>query len=106
MKWKYKISLPNVNPQLIHHTQMYIDSEIIRRSDPRVPFKTGNLKRSGILGTRIGTGVIQYTAPYAKIQYLNGRSNGQRDRKWTRRTWISDGKTILRNAQKIINGGR
>jgi len=85
---------------------MYIDSEILRCSDPRVPFKTGNLKRSGILGTRVGTGVIRYTVPYAKTQYFKGHANGQRGRKWIRRTWISDGKIIIKNAQKILSGGR
>ena len=106
MKWKYKLNLPEINPQRVRQAQMYIDNEILRRSDPRVPFKTGNLKRSGILGTRAGTGIIRYTAPYAKSQYFNGRANGQRGRKWIRRTWISDGKIIIKNAQKIINGER
>ena len=70
MKWKYKININGVNPEKIHRTQMYIDSEIIKRSEPYVPLKTGSLKRSGITGTRVGTGVIKYTAPYAKRQYF------------------------------------
>ena len=64
------------------------------------------LKRSGITGTCVGTGIIKYTAPYAKRQYFCGNSSGQRGRKWVRRMWTSKGKKILKDAQKMINGGR
>ena len=36
--------------------QKIVDSEVLRRSDPYVPFKTGYLKSSGIRGTKIGSG--------------------------------------------------
>lgn len=104
MKWKYKININGVNPEKIHRTQMYIDSEIIKRSEPYVPLKTGSLKRSGITGTRIGTGVIKYTTPYAKRQYFTGKSSVQRGRKWVKRMWLSQGKNIIKNANKILNG--
>ncbi len=104
MKWDFKLNLKGVSPEKIHRTQMYIDSEILRRSDPLVPIKTGSLKRSGITGTRVGTGVIKYTAPYAKPQYFKGKSSGQRGRLWVRRMWTSQGKDIVRNAKKILNG--
>ena len=106
MRWKYKLKIKGVAPEKIHRTQMFVDSEILRNSDPLVPFDTGSLKRSGITGTRVGTGIIKYTAPYAKPQYFKGRSNGQRGRKWTRRMWTSKGKKIMKDAQKMINGGR
>lgn len=106
MRWKYKLKLNGISPQKIQRTQMFIDSEILRNSDPLVPFDTGSLKRSGITGTRIGTGIIKYTAPYAKKQYFKGRSSGQRGKKWVRRMWISKGKKILKDADKMINGGR
>lgn len=32
--------------------QKIVDSEVLRRSDPYVPFKTGYLKSSGIRGTK------------------------------------------------------
>ena len=64
------------------------------------------LKRSGITRTRVGTGIIRYTAPYAKRQYFCGNSSGQRGRKWVRRMWTSKGKKILKDAQKMINRGR
>ncbi len=104
MKWDFKLKLNGVSPEKIHRTQMYVDSEILRRSDPLVPFQTGSLKRSGITGTRVGTGIVKYTAPYAKRQYFAGKSSGQRGRKWVKRMWLSQGKHIIKNANKILNG--
>ena len=104
MKWDFKLKLNGVSPEKIHRTQMYVDSEILRRSDPLVPFQTGSLKRSGITGTRIGTGMVKYTAPYAKRQYFAGKSSGQRGRKWVKRMWLSQGKQIVKSANKILNG--
>ena len=104
MKFDFKLKLNGVNPEKINRTQMYVDSEVLRRSDPLVPFKTGSLKRSGITGTRIGTGVVKYTAPYAKRQYFAGKSSGQRGRLWVRRMWTSQRKDIVKNANKILNG--
>ncbi|MDE6035729.1 MAG: minor capsid protein [Ruminococcus sp.] len=104
MKFNFKLKLNGVNPEKIHRTQIYVDSEILRRSDPLIPFQTGSLKRSGITGTRIGTGVVKYTAPYAKRQYFAGKSSSQRGRLWVRRMWISQRKDIVKNANKILNG--
>ena len=105
----YQLNLNSINkstPNKINKAQKYIDSEILRRSDPLVPFRTGSLKRSGITGTKIGTGVIEYTTPYAKKQYFKGRATGQRGRYWVRRMWTSEKPDILGNAQKIIDKGK
>ncbi len=57
--------------------QQYVDSEVLRLSDPYVPMLTGTLKKSGTLGTVIGSGVVEYTAPYAKEQYYNNAGRGK-----------------------------
>lgn len=57
--------------------QKIIDSEVLRRCDPYVPMQTGSLKRSGISGTVIGSGVVEYTAPYAKKQYYLNKGTGR-----------------------------
>ena len=106
IKCKYKLKIRGITPEKIHRTQAFIDSEILRNSDPFVPFDTGSLKRSGITGTRVGTGIIRYTAPYAKKQYFCGSSSDQKGRKWVRRMWASKGKKVIKEAQKMINGGR
>ncbi len=58
-------------------TQKYIDSEVLRLSEPYVPFRNGKLIESGTLGTVIGSGVVEYTAPYAKEQYYNNAGRGE-----------------------------
>jgi len=57
--------------------QKFIDSEVLRLSDPYVPFRTGMMKKSGITGTVIGSGVVEYTAPYAKPQYYTNAGLGK-----------------------------
>lgn len=58
------------------NAQKFIDSEVLRRTDPYVPYRNGILKGSGKLGTVIGSGVVEYTAPYAKDQYYNNKGKG------------------------------
>lgn len=57
--------------------QKAIDSEVLRRSDPYVPFDTGFLKKSGILATKIGSGLVEYNAPYADEQYYHNDGRGK-----------------------------
>lgn len=57
--------------------QKALDSEVLRRSDPYVPMRTGVLKKSGIIGTKIGSGLVQYVAPYARRQYYNNAGRGR-----------------------------
>ncbi len=51
--------------------QAYVDSEVLRYDSPLVPFQTGMLEKSGILGTDVGSGVVEYIAPYAAHQYYD-----------------------------------
>lgn len=59
------------------NTQKFIDSEVLRLTDPYVPYRNGKLKESGTLGTVIGSGIVEYTAPYAKNQYYNNKGKGK-----------------------------
>ena len=38
--------------------QKFVDSEVLRLSDPYIPMQSGMLKTSGILGTTIGSGEV------------------------------------------------
>jgi hypothetical protein len=49
--------------------QKFIDSEVLRKSEPYIPMDTGKLKQSGISGTTIGSGKVVYNSPYARYQY-------------------------------------
>lgn len=59
------------------NAQKFVDSETLRLCDPYVPMLTGMLKKSGILGTVVGSGVVEYTAPYAKLQYYTNAGRGK-----------------------------
>lgn len=86
---------------LFRKTQEYVDSSVLRYCDPLVPMRTGVLKRSGVLGTVIGTGLVRYIAPYAKKQYYENRGTGQRGKMWFERMKGKRKKTILKGAAKF-----
>lgn len=80
--------------------QKFVDSEVLRLSDPYVPFKTGMLKKSGISGTVIGSGVVEYTAPYAKRQYYTNSGNGLRGKLWFERMKADHKDEIMKKAKE------
>ena len=61
---------PRMN-EMLSKKQEIVDSEVLRLCGPLVPKRTGALERSGTLGTVIGSGEVQYIAPYARAQYYN-----------------------------------
>lgn len=84
--------------------QMIIDSEVLRRSDPLVPLKTGQLKQSGTRSTKLSSGIVRYNTPYARKMYYNPQYNfneaPQRGGKWFERMKASHKKEILEVARK------
>lgn len=85
--------------------QKYVDSEVLRLCSPLVPFDTGNLEKSGKLGTVVGSGEVKYIAPYAAYQYYNtseSRSyDGNRGGNWFERMKASSLDDIKAGAEKI-----
>lgn len=59
------------------NAQKFVDSETLRLCDPYVPRCDGDLIKSGIEGTVIGSGVVEYIAPYAKRQYYTNAGRGK-----------------------------
>lgn len=106
MSLTFKITMPQVQQlqKRLQPVQKYVDSEILRKCDPYIPFKTGMLRDSGVLGTKIGSGRIRYLAPYARKQYYKGLSTGKRGRYWVKRAMTAHGDAIQRSTQKILNG--
>lgn len=49
--------------------QKFVDSEVLRLSEPYTPALNLVLARSGVTATKIGSGVVEYNAPYARYQY-------------------------------------
>jgi hypothetical protein len=92
--------------------QKFIDSEVLRYSEPFTPLLTGTLIKSGILGTVIGSGKVSWIMPYAKRQYYRGRRPGTqqagplRGRYWFERMKAIRGKTIIAGAKKLAGGAQ
>lgn len=101
------VILPEINriESRVKKVQRFVDSEVLRRCDPLVPFKSGSLKKSGRQGTKVGSGQVRYIAPYARHQYYNGRVSVTRGRKWFQRMKSEQGQAILEAAQRMLKGG-
>lgn len=114
-----KIVLPNGNVTLefrpdfgarmsgkFDNAQAFVDNEVLRYSQPLIPFRTGTLVRSGKVGTVLGSGTVRYTIPYARRQYYQtaqSRSyDSRRGGKWFERMKIAHKKDILAGAKKIM----
>lgn len=84
--------------------QEFIDSECLRYCDPLTPRRTGYLIKSGTLGTVIGSGELNYLAPYARRQYYEnaGKSGGQRGKLWFERMKASKKETIRKGAARFV----
>lgn len=89
--------------------QQFIDSEVLRVTDPYVPMDTSTLKGSGTRHTKVGSGEVRYMTPYAKKMYYNPQFNFQgapmRGGMWFERSKADNKDTILRGAAKIAGSG-
>lgn len=103
LKWDATF-VPRTN-QKFSRMQQFVDSEVLRRCSPRVPFRTGMLEKSGQLGTTIGSGVVEYIAPYARRQYYDTAESRvydpNRGAHWFERMKVAEKKGILEGAKKV-----
>lgn len=89
--------------QQFHEAQKYVDSEVLRRCEPYVPKQTGNLREKGWSGTKIGSGVVQYTADYARPRYYSGRAKNRLQGKfWLTRMKADHKEQILSGAGRKL----
>lgn len=94
--------------------QKFIDSECIRHMDKYTPMQTGFLKRSVILGSVIGSGILRYVAPYSRSVYYNnaGRGiegtarGGSRGRRWFEVMKTFHLSEIIEGAKKIAGAAK
>ena len=91
--------------------QRWLDSEVLRDCEPLTPLRTGMLVKSGILGTEIGSGTVQWIAPYAKHQYYSARKAGsetgtERGPFWFERGKEKHKKYWIAGARKIACKGK
>ena len=88
--------------------QKVIDEEVLDCTAAYVPFRTGNLQRSGQLHTVIGSGVVEYATPYARRQYdenpgmgTDGTAfGGRRGKRWFDRSMADNKAEILQAAAR------
>lgn len=83
--------------QAFNNAQEFVDSECLRYMNPLTPRRTGVLIKSGMLGTVIGSGSIEYFAPYARRQYYEHKEKAR----WFETMKASKKETIMKGANKI-----
>ena len=92
--------------------QRFIDSEVLRLSEPFTPLLTSMLIKTGILGTEVGSGTVSWIAPYARFQYYRGRRPGEsktgplRGRYWFERMFAVRGRQIVAGTKKLVGTGK
>lgn len=97
-------------PRNVEKAQKYLDSQVLKDTDKYVPMRTGILVKSGILGTRIGSGEIQYIAPYAKKLYYGVNIRFGKSRhplacaKWFEASKAVNKKTWIEEVRRIAGG--
>lgn len=84
--------------------QSFVDSEVLRLSEKYLPLLTGMLRDSGILGTNVGSGEVEWIAPYAKAQYFSKRKPGSQTGPERGPLWFERMKLVHRN--RIVAGAR
>ena len=84
--------------------QKHVDSEVLRLSEPFTPLLTGTLIKSGSLGTDIGSGEVQWVAPYARAQYYAKRKPGSQTGPLRGPQWFQRMKAIY--GQQIVDGAK
>ena len=57
--------------------QMFIDSTVIKGIEKYVPMDKGDLTKSAIMNTKIGSGEIKWVAPYAQYVWHGMSATGE-----------------------------
>lgn len=83
--------------QAFESAQEFVDSECLRYMNPLTPRRTGMLIKCGTLGTVIGSGNIEYLAPYARRQYYEHKEKAH----WFETMKASKKDVILKGAEQI-----
>ncbi len=84
--------------------QRFVDSEVLRLCEPFTPLQTSMLIKSGTLGTEIGSGLVQWIAPYAAAQYYSPRKPGSETGPLRGPQWFERVKALYK--QQIMDGAR
>jgi len=85
--------------------QPILDMQVLKDSNLYAPMDTGNLMSSGITGSKIGSGQLLWTAPYAKKMYYGVGYNFSKDSNPNARAkWFEEAKAKkMKEWEKILN---
>lgn len=78
--------------------QEFVDSECLRCMNSLTPRRTGVMIKSATLGTVIGSGSIEYLAPYARRQYYEHKTK----KKWFETMKRGHGEKIRKGAARFV----
>ncbi|MCI1966865.1 MAG: hypothetical protein LKJ17_12155 [Oscillospiraceae bacterium] len=108
IKFEWKKGFGAKQTKHFSSAQKFVDSETLRLDAPYIPFQTGTLIKSGKLGTVIGSGEVNYVAPYAAKQYYTTAQSrpydAQRGGMWFERMKADHKGEIIRGAKKKAGG--
>ena len=86
------------------NAQRFVDSEVLRLSEPYTPMLSGMMIKSGTLGTDIGSGLVQWIAPYSRHQYYLPRKPGSQTGPLRGPYWFHRGKEVW--GQRVVVGAK
>ncbi len=89
--------------------QKWLDNEVLKDCDPYVPMDEGDLKHSGIRGTKIGSGKVIYNEVYAKRMYYGVNYKFQKKNPKACAQWFEAAKAVKKKSwengvNKILKG--
>ena len=88
--------------------QKMLDQEILRLTEPYVPFDTGMLAHSPLLASHIGAGLLVWNTPYAADQYYNPALtrpyDPRRGGQWFERMKADNLNHLVRFAEGAVRG--
>lgn len=87
--------------------QQFIDTQCLQLCEPMIPKDTGALINSGITNTRIGSGEVKWSTPYARRWYYmpaNFQEAPERGNYWFDRMKAQYKDKILAGAKRLTNG--
>lgn len=82
--------------------QKYLDNEVLKDCTPYVPMNTGQLMRSGINATVLGSGEVVWNTPYASHCYYCNLNFQKTKHPQACRQWFEVAKGV--NKEKWIEG--
>lgn len=99
-KLEWNPSFARTKSENFSRAQEFVDSECLRYMNPLTPRRTDMMIKSVTLGTVIGSGSIEYLAPYARRQYYEHKTK----RLWFETMKKGHGDKIRKGAAKFIAG--